>query len=259
MRCQHGTTLIELMIGAAISLLLVISLMQVFITASNSYSQQLAFNFLEENGLDLSQIFSSAIQSAGYAGCARFTKDFPMHNQTSVLFSPLNVSSDSKFLTITRMSKENNFLLRNMRSKTIIFASKSMKFSDHDILMISDCKSSDIFIAKKIIMKNDTQKIIAELPLSKFYEKNAQIGLLETSIYFVANTGRQNFYKHPIFALYEKNLNQNTVELVEGVNKMSVNIEKINQNPIGVSIQLTLEAIGRFPLEKKWYVYAALR
>ena len=89
-------------------------------------------------------------------------------------------------------------------------------------------------------------------PLAHRYEKNVELRKLEVNTYYIADTGRKSIKREPVFALYVKNINHYKQELVEGIQRMHIENDKS-----GVSIELLVNSLNSFLLEKKWFIYVA--
>ena len=58
--------------------------------------------------------------------------------------------------------------------------------------------------------------------LSKHYNEKSEVGVLSSNLFYVGDTGRVNANGHPIEALYCTDLNDRTMELIEGVEFLQV-------------------------------------
>lgn len=269
MKCCYGFTLIEIMMSISISMLLLLGLLNIIFTANGAHSNQVAMNSLQENARDVTHILTEAIHSAGYIGCAHYTDEFPLTNHTDDTFIPKNkinlykgeeMKDNTEAFTIRRMGLNNASVIKNMRGKSVVYASNTISFSKGDVLLISNCQSADIFRVKDVIKQMDgTQKIMTEDPLSTLYDKNASISFLEVNTYYIGDTGRLDYSHAPVFALYVQDIHHYKTELVEGVDDMHIVINKRKGEVASASIELQLRSLGRFALQKKWFIYAAIR
>jgi hypothetical protein len=270
MRFVNGYMLIEFMIGLLISLLVIFCLTPIYIATERSQSVQIALNTIMDNANVASHFLHTDIVTAGYMGCARLTNRFPLVNTTHIEFNAINkivsdASSDmkpgSQAVTIRKASMQSVSLVKNMRSYSILYVSNTLAVSSGDVLLISDCKTADLFTVKEVqSLADNTQKIISEQPLSALYKLNAEVRQLEVNTYFIGETERKTQRDAVIFSLYKKDIHQHKLELVEGINDMKVNID-VNQKgqQQGVSIELNVGSLNDFILQKIWFIYVALR
>lgn len=238
---QKGLTLIEIMIGLVITSMMIICLLSIYLLTEKNNEIKIALNTIEDNANLLTEIFRNEIHQAGYRGCAKLSNE---ENKIEI---------HENQLTIRHASSKYAELKRDMRSYSILYLSRNIKINKNNVYLISDCKTSDIFSASEVEnSSNDIQKIISEFPLSKKYENNAEIRKMEIKTYYIVKTKRINLRGEPIYGLYVKENNDDSEELIEGIESM-----KIYQEVNGILIKLTLVSLNHFFLKKEWYIYAA--
>jgi hypothetical protein len=142
-----------------------------------------------------------------------------------------------------------------MRSDSILYSNTAEKFAAGDVLIISDCQTAEILQAKEVFNLQTEQKIIAEQPLKKRYEKNAEISKLAINTYFIGDTGRLSESGKPILALYSRDLLQHKQELVEGVSQLLPSLDIDQAENKGVSLILKFETEH---LQREGYLYVSL-
>ncbi len=277
-RCQLvkqelGLTLIEVMVSMVLSLLLLSILFDAYRAAKRSESWQLALYRLQDQGKAASAHLSTAIHQAGYIGCGKLTADFPLYAP-----SQYSISNENKLISY----RENEMTLRYaaathanvavpMKNRHVIVTTTNVSFGRHDMLIIADCKSADIFAVAAVSIIKDKQKIFSMTPLHRQYNETAEIFHLENNTYFVAPTKRLDQENKVIYALWMQDGKGHQRELVEGVRNMQLTYT-VYQNGKWVEVKssavhewskvkgvaITLD-LAQGVLHKKWYVYAALR
>lgn len=68
LRQQHGLSLVELMVAMALSLLLMLGVMQIFLSSKQTYSTNVALSRVQESGRFALDFLARDIRSAGYKG-----------------------------------------------------------------------------------------------------------------------------------------------------------------------------------------------
>ena len=118
-----------------------------------------------------------------------------------------------------------------MHELNVLHITATPKISENTLLIISDCKNADIFIAQQISIESDgTQIIKADINLSKRYEPYAEVSVFNVNTFYIGKTDRKNANGSPIYALYLKDLTHKT-ELVEGIVDMQARY-MVSQNGI---------------------------
>ncbi len=264
-----GMTLIELMLAIIISLLILSILSTIYLVTEKNNSTQIAMSHIQENSRIATHWLSTNLRAAGYLGCAKLTDDFPLINYPPYALTPANkissyrgeeMKSNSDAITILNASVSSATLVMPMHSYSTLYLSAKPHFSEGDVLLISDCKSAEIFLVKEASVVNQgVQKITTKKPLHTQYQQYAEVSQFESNTYFIGKTNRQYPNGASIYALYIKDIHQQKIELVEGLEDMKINYA-INDNEIaGVSITLLLSSLNDFLLQRKWSVYVALR
>lgn len=145
-------------------------------------------------------------------------------------------------------------------------------FTQGSIVIISDCQSVDI--AKVSSMKATTSSLIIKTiaPLSKKYQTNAEVSLLEANSYFIQETDRVNQNGKTIYALSVMTVDGEVEEIVENVNDFKIRffceennrvVEKtVNQlNPtltiLGATMKLEF-SLDNLDENKTWTKFIAL-
>jgi type IV pilus assembly protein PilW len=246
----RGVTLIELLISLSISFFILDALFSLYISCKKNFTLQMHLTAIQEHAQTALQTLKTDIESAGFIGCARLSADFPMQNHTSYVFNPGNkLIVTAHNVCVRHMDIRGNTLGQPMHDFITLRITGPRKYSAKQIMLISDCQSADIFtIQSAYKLDKNLQLITASTPLSKNYDTDAQVAPLLINTYFVKSTGRTSPSGQPISALYMKNINAHTVEMVENISALN-----LNYSPQGTAIHL--EAMSG-SLSKGWYTYA---
>lgn len=279
-----GMTLIELMFSLVLSVVILSSVFEIYLTAENNYRAQNTLMMLQENAQIVSQLLTQQIRMAGFMGCAKLSNGFPIHNNLSIKinadnkisnFNSKDIKPGTDGLMIWHASNKTTALEESMHETGFLYVESGGKFSVRDYLIISDCTTAEIIEIKKIIhLRNGVQKIIPTQAMGKLYLQHSTVNKLEQQQYFVGNTGRVGEDHQAIYALYTKENNDHKQELAEGIDGLKISYamlengklveHEINtigsaENVIGISLDFTFSTTSLFTLHKKWYTYVALR
>lgn len=257
MRSTSGLTLIELMLALTLSTIILSTLIAVYLSSEKNFQTQNSLSTIQENARTIIQLLKTNIHNAGYIGCAKLKDNFFIKNYADYALNAKNkIVITNNAITIRHMSIEHDYVTATMQDYSTLSVSSAYPFYQNDILLISDCKKAEIFQVKNSYITKQEQIITTTEPLSFFYEKNADVGKLEIKNIFVDKTGRYTNSGKPIYALYIKDINQNRLELVEGVRDLQA---QFDDNVRGVDFAFTLISTNSAPINKTWCSYAVLR
>ncbi len=257
-----GYTLIELMVAFTLSFLIISMVVEIYLIANKNQQMQITLIALKDNEQMTNQILTSAIRRAGYALCTKLSDDFPFYNHSTLTFDFKNtiqpfytpeMKPGTDGITVWNANHKYATVAKNMRGHATLYANRLVTFSADDLVMISDCKTIEIFQIKHVSIVNGLQKIIPASPLQQLYQVNAELSKLQIISYFVAKTNRFDGRHRPVYALFEKNLAGMNSELVEGVDDM-----QIEYDAAGLSFTLNGISTTNINFVKKWYLYVAL-
>ncbi|MDD1616788.1 MAG: type IV pilus assembly protein PilW, partial [Methylococcaceae bacterium NSP1-2] len=171
---QRGFTLIELMIAMLIGVFLMAGILQIFSSAKQAYRLQENLSRLQENGRFAMDYLTKGVRMAGYMGCSssvRSTTNMVDPTKVSVASLALNAISGMNNVTNnwnTKACGTNeciantdviNFmtagscggkLTGNMTADNAniqIDANNTCGIAQDEVVIISDCSSTDIFAA----------------------------------------------------------------------------------------------------------------
>ncbi len=279
----NGYALIELMLALLMSAFIVSSVFTIYLATQNINQAQIALTTIEERSRIAISLLSADLRMAGYTGCAKLRTGYPhsdyaafsLTNENRIQpYHGIEVKEGSSGLTVRHADSQNAVLLTSMNQKEILYISSIPHFSLSDVLLVSDCKKSELFKAKEVGMQHDgIQKIVSEKPLHDLYGKNAEISLFDIDTYFVGRTNRLNVKGEAIYALYRLDNQFHKSEWIEGVEDMKMQydilegdrlVEKEEKEIIdwskvvGISIMFTLSSNDTVPIKKNVYLYVSL-
>lgn len=274
-RCK-GTSLIEFMISMTLGLMVVGSALYVFSGSKQSFRSADAKSRIQENARYAKFILSSDIRMAGFQGCPNLslvqpTNDLasPGDNQTltnnnAILgyegssggsFSPAlpswltsniaggtSIVPGSDVIVTRKASSIGSNLTSNMGNTTSdISVGGRLSIASGDILIISDCQSSDIFQATAG-SSNTTIKHSAAL--SKAYQTDAKVYKLQVYAFYLKASGRTNQAGQPVYALYRQNIAGTEEELFDGVENMKITYGQDSNSDITADTYESASAIA---------------
>ncbi len=250
---QRGLGLVELMIAMVIGLVLIGGVIQIFASNKQGYITHEALSRIQENGRYAMEIMSRNVRMAGFTGCAALDTAEPniiannppqggLTASTAVLGHEYNGSSwtpsysgtppsgaggvvaGSDLINVNRGADCGAYLVGNMATDNAnlqINDDNTCNFQADDVLIISDCASTDIFRASSVssgaskITIAHANNVNTSNRLSKAYGEDARIFKLSTYDYYVA----LNASSEPSLYVREDNVES---ELVEGVEDMQI-------------------------------------
>lgn len=147
---QRGLTLVELMIGIALGLLVILAVTYVFSASRASYRHQESFSAVQESGRIALEVLGRDIRMAGNPGCGNLA--FLTHvsaNSADLLgrFSnAVALDGNAASLTLVRGSPENTLLQASPASNQIEVANLAAlgNVEAGDRLLLSDCAFTEV-------------------------------------------------------------------------------------------------------------------
>lgn len=265
MRRSHkrsGFGLVELLLAMVIGMFLTAGMVQIFIGSKKAYGTQEAMGRVQENGRLAMGMLTQDIRMGGYQGCGSLSriepnviaKDVPGtgtfgsedavigYEYSGTAFSPnygdpsstsddpANVLTNTDVITISHADDCGAYLVGNMAAENAniqLNGDNSCDFVANDLLLITDCVSSDLFRATTVSVVPGVITIgtmtIAHASngnttnfLSKTYGEDARIYRFIRRDFFIRN----NPFGEP--ALYMRENEGTPQELVEGVSDLQI-------------------------------------
>jgi type IV pilus assembly protein PilW len=280
----RGMTLIELMLALTLTLLILTGLSSVYLAIAKNHLAEAGLQNIQENARVTLQLLNSTLRLAGYIGCAKLEDDFGVASSVPDLITKKNriqpyFSSEMKpgtdALTVRYANPASGVLTETMTQPSMIRVSASPKIVVGDRLLISNCQMADAIVIQQVsVASNGDQLLVSASPLSKLYQRNADVSKLEINTYFIGQTKRKDTHGHYIEALYKKDISGHKSELVEGVSALTIRYTVVENKKImdlvadevndwssvvGVSLQLEFSTLNNFLLKKTEYTYVRLR
>ncbi|MCS5708061.1 hypothetical protein CC99x_003995 [Candidatus Berkiella cookevillensis] len=254
-KCQ-GYTITELLIGLGLGAFLIASVIHIFLSIKQTTKYQQGISRIQENMQVSSVLLGQWLRGAGDYGCNRldeqmalrwigmtatdidFNREHPVYPTT---IEKLRHNPKISAVTLMRIKENTDIILMNrihqfyklndyqdaQDGKISVLGQPS--YNKNDILFLTDCQNIDVFKVVKDVnthpqqVTTDIHIHLGEQPsLTKLYPPGALLGKLESELIYIGDTARKNQNGNPIFSLYATDLNGRTLELVEGVEDMSV-------------------------------------
>ncbi|MBD3641304.1 MAG: PilW family protein [Marinobacter sp.] len=258
---QHGLSLVELMIALALSATLIFGIFTVYLDSSRTSRVSTALARTQEAARIGIDIMTRDMRMVGFQGCADpddVTLNVIANNpptsdffETTLRgwevtdgnwadgteFDGTSIESDavvgSDVISVQRGETMEIELSGNMTAENAniqVQGDDVVRFAQNDIVMISDCEAADLFrISSK--PASDTwahaNNVNSTNRLSQAYTDSARIMRFSSSVYFVADTGRDDTRGNDILALYRQinKLDGSLLppeEIVEGVENLQI-------------------------------------
>ncbi len=275
---QQGLSLVELMIALALSSALILGIFTIYLDSSQTSRLSNSLARIQESGRIAINMMAKDLRMVGFQGCADpsdVTLNIIAHNppttdffQTTLRGWEVNdlatwadgseldgdsietrVRPGSDVLSIQRGETAEVELAKNLgpiNANIQVTGSDVGLFSKGDLVLISDCEAADLFRISSQPSSNTwahASNVNTSNNLSHSYKESARIMRFLGSIYFVADTGRDDDSGNDIFALYRGNRNlANTAmpsplyqveEVVEGVESLQIEYgERVGTNGV---------------------------
>ena len=265
---QLGFSLVELLVALLIGSTVISGVFSLYVTTKSTQQFSAANSRIQESGRFALTYLKRDIRMISYRGCASVAipnvaiqaksmpNDFNAQAQDIVGFEITNnwandtiyanatgiiskIKLGSDAFGISRMASTNHQLIANMTSDNAniqISTQSGAKFKKSQLVVISDCRSADIFrISNTPNIDGDKMTLThaADINisnrLSKIYLADANIAHYQSFFYFIGDTSRLNSQGKKIYALYQASNNFDGLtpsfhveELIEGVENMQL-------------------------------------
>lgn len=271
---QKGLSLVELLVALALSATLIVGIFTVYMDSSQTSRLSTSLARIQESARIGVDILARDLRMVGFQGCADPddvtmnviannppTSDFFATTLRAWEVTGANWADGTEFdgtaiessarvgsdvIAVQRGEIADVEITKDMQgvanANIQVGGSEVNQFSQNDMVLISDCESADLFrISSK--PSSDTwahaNNVNSSNRLSQGYSEDARVMRFSSTIYYVADTGRDDDLGNDIFALYRARnnlLNSATPdfqidELVEGVESLqAVFGEKLASN-----------------------------
>lgn len=254
MRRQSGFTLIELMLAMSLGLILLIGIFNVLLINLQSYRVQASVSRIQEVGRHVLEELAINIRNSGHRGCVRNNANF-VNWLNSNYFSNFNqavigynaetagwsttlptelgtVAAGTDVLSLASAVEIDAVISTAMSDPadtTISVREAQASFADGDLLIFSDCLTSDLFQTSGSTSDGAGNAIVANnvssgsqpgntaQPMSKAYDAGDHIYRHTVTSYFIAASGQGTGN-----ALWRRVGQRAAEELVEGVDQLQV-------------------------------------
>lgn len=254
-RFNSGFSMVELLVAMALSVVLLVGVLNIFVDSKQTYRTQDANSRLQESGRAASTLLQRDIRPAGFQGCRSMSSIEPSvianapvptidadsvitgHEAASGSWTPAlpgalgTVVAGTDVVTIQRASDCGASLTGNMgtvNANIQINFPNACNFSANEILILSDCTSADVFRASNVSNGTGTQTIAhansvnTSNNLSKAYDDEADLLKFSSFTYFI-RTGADG---QPSLWRFDNNsaaaASINPIELVSNVADMQI-------------------------------------
>ncbi|WP_336368337.1 PilW family protein [Marinobacter sp. C2H3] len=261
---QSGLSLIELMVALALSATLILGIFTVYMDSSRTSRIATSLARVQEAGRIGADIMARDLRMVGFQGCADpadvtlnviaenpptsdfFESTLRGWEVTSsswadgTEFDGTSIESRARIgsdvLAVQRGESVEVELTGNMNADNAniqVGGPDVNLFAQNDLVLISDCEAADLFRISSQPSSNTwahANNVNTDNRLSQAYTGSARIMRFSATVYFVADTGRNDDQGNDIFALYRatNNLLNNATpsfqvdEIVEGVESLQV-------------------------------------
>ncbi len=223
---HNGFTLLELIIALALGVFLMISMLQLYLQQRAHDQKEQALFSLQDNARVTFIRLSHDVRMSGLIGCPHLsnvtlkspfnTSVIAWHQGRSTSAVPMpnltNLRPDSDVLQIQFVDAHAS-QVQKAQNNSILLADKT-HFDPSAWLMLSDCTHAEAVQLQHVHLRYR-------------YKNDAQLAVIHTFVYYIANTGRTNQTKQPIYALYLRDLNaakSKPIEFIEGAETMAITL-----------------------------------
>lgn len=243
---QHGLTLVEVMVALVLSLVLIGSMIQIYLSSKQTYRMNEALSRLQEGGRIALDTLAYDIRHGSFQGCADTKlKDAIIMSQniptpiTNLFMNGIGGTegaddpsavgagvtySDTLTLLYAAPSTATPVLNTSTISQLDI-AANTAGFAAGDFLVVSNCSTADVFTATTVTATAITHNDAGEnnpITTGSYSDGLSSVYRLVSNRYFVAKTTRNTASNTPISALFRTDINGTTTELVDGIEYMEV-------------------------------------
>lgn len=252
---SSGVTLIEYLIALILTLIIINVMLIIFCFGEKNFLAQKNILSIETNANLVKHFLRETIHHAGYVGCAKLSADLSIKNNTVNSFDAKNkikVDQVKNHDSLSAWFAENPgvSLLAPMRDLSVLNISADLKAKANDMMLISDCESVDIFIAKTV--ENKSLQLIAAKPLSKLYGKEASVFHLSVNKFYLAKS-----IEGGDLSLFWQHTSSEPVELAQHVQEWQIDTRIADDAIQAVNVRVLFNDLAGVLTHSAWYFYAA--
>lgn len=238
---QRGLSLVELMVAMTLSLLLMLGVIQIFLSSKQTYSTNSALSRVQESGRFAMDFLTQDIRNTGYKGqCMRDPENHGVANILWRLEEPIkgwnDITAKPTYLSGTPVTGTDVILIKfaagpggvaadttNLATNdTITLGSNTSGVNKHAITLVSDAISCDLF-------QNTADSNAASVAKgaggdwTHNYTSETEVLALQNATYYIrANSGRPNSLVRERLSTTTTAADWVTEELIEGVQDMQI-------------------------------------
>jgi len=278
---NNGFSLLEILLVIILGIILLLGLVQVYLSMKSSHRQQESMARLQENARAASAILAKGIYTAGYFGCASKSVQEGIRGYSSSnlpdFLRDKNIAENTDVIVIQKADSNITYLTRNVLPPTNFIAVKDNPTTINNLwLSISDCVTSNTFKVENYVGKT----IYVNQPINHAYKRlDTEVAAFTEIAYFLSEGSSKYKKSQSVYSLYSlvngsKNPSAHKQALVSGIKDMKVSYgldndgdgvvdvyypadQVVSWNKVrSVAITLQLED-GK--VQKEWQIYVALR
>lgn len=266
---QHqGFSLLELLLSMSIGLVVIMVIGKAFINFNKIYKVESSVAQMQENARFSVHMIRGLSASAGMVGSARMAFYLPIKNQGVSALNQIDINNyftvyhganniwqpplpqifkikpknNTDVIAIKCMAPITANLVQNLNESNKIYVSLAPDFYKNDDIVISDCLHvvlARIKSVRRSIIKQRQILTTTQIIHDKF-DLNAEVGKIQTNVFYVKSTGRKNIHGETIYALYYVNANGRKDELIPNIIGLKIS-DVIKNKIIKVKLLLTSE------------------
>lgn len=154
---QTGLTLVELMIGIALSLVVILAIVTLFSGSRASYRHQESFSAVQESGRIALEVLTRDVRMAGYPGCGNL--GFMDHRSSNALLpadvrfgNEVALGGNAAEITVVRGSAENSNIVMSPAGNQIQVDNLAAlgPVAAGDRLLLSDCVFTEVLVVAAV-------------------------------------------------------------------------------------------------------------
>lgn len=225
------------MVALVIGLILTAGATQIFLGSKETYRTSEALSRVQENGRMALQLLARSIRQADYFGCQDRSVDVNDHLNNTGGYDPManggldvadNTGPNSTDgLTLRSATTNNSLYLTKLPSTTsaTLEVNRKKAVQQGSIMMITDCRSADLFQVSNDPVANDSNQIghntgyagppgNAEKVLQKIYTPGSMVLMFQEVRYTITQNGGRYFLTRIV---NENTANEITEDLIPGI------------------------------------------
>lgn len=181
-----------------------------------------------------SRLLRDEIGRAGYIGCARLSRQFPLVNHTAYTLTADNaiVLADN-FLQIRRASIPAVMLYQLNQTEKTLLVEKGIRFQAHDIIVVSDCRHAEITEIERVSQTHAGQRLYLTTTMESGFANGAEVARL-----IISQTGIKRMANHSN-VLYMSDLHGN--DAVLATNIIDFKVSRLSAKLIEIQLRLSDE------------------